>query len=424
MITSEYKIGPCVLNEGCKHPDQELRPHHRCPDCFEIVHVLCGQFDAARDVYVCGCMMQPQKEGKMTVDNNDDVEQLCAKPFEGNDQEIVEQDEEGSNEPNKEQNDDQEKVSTNYIDLKVTEIDALLSVKPIMRREDDEVRDQAKIHEPQAIEIDMTQGDHMALVSTITQSTTDASYKEIPRDYFITRDQKINKISKERDGQSFVIMRKEILKEISDNLKTMMIMKAQGVGLSVKDKKNQMRGVKSYADIGLAWKQDGSVNTAGKINTIVNTTFTDSSGYEFYLEAQIMKKFKLRYTEGQTKGSIARMIVLRKCELAKVINKRSESTHQKKILKIRCEVDTKDKRRMKTNSFRINEDWYNDDCSVYDEIKTTAKTDDSIRLVEKIKELERELKIANEVFDIVQFIVVCYQINTHSFLFFIVRITN
>ena len=110
-----------------------------------------------------------------------------------------------------------------------------------------------------------------------------------------------------------------------------------------------------------------------------------------------MKKFKLKYTKDQTKGSIARMIVLRKGELAKVINKRSESTHQKKILKIRCEFGRKAKRRMKINSFRINEEWYNDDCSVYDEIKTTVKTDDSIRLVEKIKELERELKIANEV---------------------------
>ena len=40
---------------------------------------------------------------------------------------------------------------------------------------------------------------------------------------------------------------------------------------------------------------------------------------------------------------------------------------------------------MKINSFRINEDWYNDDCRVYDEKKITLKTDDSIRLVEKIK---------------------------------------
>ena len=46
---------------------------------------------------------------------------------------------------------------------------------------------------------------------------------------------------------------------------------------------------------------------------------------------------------------------------------------------------------------KINEEWYNDDCSVYNENKIMLKTDDSIRLVDKIKELEREHKIANEV---------------------------
>ena len=105
MITSEYKIGPCVLNESFKHPDQELRPHHRCPDCFEIVHVLCGQFDAARDVYVCGCMMQPQKdEGKMTTKQQNDTNQLCAKSQEEqeDDKKLV------SAKSNEEQEDDKE----------------------------------------------------------------------------------------------------------------------------------------------------------------------------------------------------------------------------------------------------------------------------------------------------------------------------
>ena len=107
----------------------------------------------------------------------------------------------------------------------------------------------------------------------------------------------------------------------------MMIMKAQSIGLSIKDKNKEIRSIQTYWDIGLVWKQDGSVKTAGKINTIVNTTFTDSSGYKYYLEAQIMKKYKLKYKNDQTKGSIARMIVLRKCELAKVINKRAKNTH-------------------------------------------------------------------------------------------------
>ena len=68
----------------------------------------------------------------------------------------------------------------------------------------------------------------------------------------------------------------------------------------------------------------------------MNNTFTQKSGYEFYLETKIMKKFKLKFIEdSHCKGSIARMIVTRKCELSKVINKRAERTHQKKILKVR-----------------------------------------------------------------------------------------
>ena len=207
-------------------------------------------------------MMQPQKEdvGKMTANKNHDVEQLCAKPLEEkeikkeivsansneNDDLQVTIQEPVSDEPNEERDDDQEQVSTNTVDPQVTVIEALLSAKPSEEREDDKVQDRAKTDEPQAIEIDMNQGDHIALVSTITQSTTDASYKEILRDYSITRDQKLNKMSKEVDGESFVKLRKDIMKEISDNLKTMMIMKAQVIGLSIKDKKNQTRGVKTY----------------------------------------------------------------------------------------------------------------------------------------------------------------------------------
>ena len=125
----------------------------------------------------------------------------------------------------------------------------------------------------------------MALVSTITQSISDGMYKVIPRDYFITKNQKTNKMSKESDGEYFINLRKDIIIGINDNLKSMMIMKAQQIGLSIQDKKKETRSIQTYQNIGLAWKQDSSVQTAGKINTIINTTFTDSSGYEYYLEA-------------------------------------------------------------------------------------------------------------------------------------------
>ena len=46
-----------------------------------------------------------------------------------------------------------------------------------------------------------------------------------------------------------------------------------------------------------------------------------------------MNKLKLKYKdeEYKTKGCIARMIITKKSELNKLINKRSDSTHQKNI---------------------------------------------------------------------------------------------
>ena len=78
----------------------ELRPEHTCPDCKEIVHVLCGKYDKTRETYMCGCVSK----------KNVNVE-----------------------------------------------------------------------------EINITTGEQLAMVSTITQSTTasEDAYKEIPRHYFI-----------------------------------------------------------------------------------------------------------------------------------------------------------------------------------------------------------------------------------------------
>ena len=104
-----------------------------------------------------------------------------------------------------------------------------------------------------------------------------------------------------------------------------------------------------------------------------DNTFTENSRYEYYLETKIMKKFKLQYIEDACiKWSIARMIVTRKCELAKVINKRAERTHQKKILKTRLKKDETEEDnalKMKMYSYRIKDEWYNDDGSVYDHKK-------------------------------------------------------
>jgi len=56
-----------------------------------------------------------------------------------------------------------------------------------------------------------------------------------------------------------------------------------------------------------------------------------NGGYEFYMEAKIMKDLKIKYDNSippAPKGCIARMIVSRTFVLTKLIKKRSESSHQ------------------------------------------------------------------------------------------------
>ena len=117
----------------------------------------------------------------------------------------------------------------------------------------------------------------------------------------------------------------------------MMVIQSQNIGLKVKDRKSEeTRSVQTYADIGYAWSCDNSPECAAKMNTVVNNTLTENSGFEYSLYTKIMKKFKLKYTDDVSiKGLIARMIVTRKYELEKVINKRVERTHQNEILKTR-----------------------------------------------------------------------------------------
>ena len=126
-------------------------PEHSCPDCNQIVHILCGSFDKSRDKYVCGCIA------------NDDV-----------------------------------------------------AVQ----------------------EINITIGEQLAMVSTITQSTTasEDNYKEIPRDYFICKDKKTNKKSKQDGGKEFTKLCTAIVKSINKKLKSMMILKTQKIDLQVADK--------------------------------------------------------------------------------------------------------------------------------------------------------------------------------------------
>ena len=184
----------------------------------------------------------------------------------------------------------------------------------------------------------------------------------------------------------------------------MIILKAQKISLTIQDKKTgELHKVQGFQDIGSAWKLNTDPITATKINTIINSIFTENSRYKYYLETQIMKNFKLKYAgDLDINRSIACMIIMRKCQLGKVINKRSEKTYQKKIVKIRMKNNDdqiKCSERMKTNLFRINTTWFNDDDSQYTKTKDKLidKEDNALFYIEKIKKLEEFPKQTNQV---------------------------
>ena len=110
-----------------------------------------------------------------------------------------------------------------------------------------------------------------------------------------------------------------------------MILKSQEIGLIISKGKGEEIpiGIQSFNDIGSAWRCDASHEQATKINDMMYVPL--DGGYEFYMEEKIMKDLKIKHDSSITpapKGCIARMIVNRKCILTKLINKRSESSHQ------------------------------------------------------------------------------------------------
>ena len=46
-------IGRCALGSSCMYPTHQFRNEHRCFECTQILHSLCGVFDVSRDKYKC-----------------------------------------------------------------------------------------------------------------------------------------------------------------------------------------------------------------------------------------------------------------------------------------------------------------------------------------------------------------------------------
>ena len=345
MSAHQYPKGRCAEGKLCRFPHLWLRPQDKCPDCGRITHPLCGVLTESKDKYRC----------QSCAANIPTSLPLAAT--------TVTQSKSRNDDESEDASIDLTNVNTNK-DVDCTEI----------------VISQAE-----------TGG---TVVSGITDEKDRTHFTAIPKDYFITSDQNQNVECKKRDGDIWLTLRKAVSNEIDADLKAMMILRSQEIGLKIKVQDGE-KDVKSWSDIGEAWKNDDSLDTAKKLYEIVHATFEDNSGFEIYMESKIMDRLELRYNDAspRNKGCIARMVMTRKSELNKLINKRTESTHQKKISSKR--IDKRNGRRQSKGTFTIkgpnNSETYNRDGSL---CGTTGSGEinrfDSHYYMEKIRKLQQE----------------------------------
>ena len=100
-----------------------------------------------------------------------------------------------------------------------------------------------------------------SLLSTITENGDRSNYTSITKDYFVTGDQHLNTIAKNRYGDIWIELRKAVVKAIDQDLKGMMIRRSQEVGLKVITDDDE-KPVSSWNDIGKAWRNSDSIDTA------------------------------------------------------------------------------------------------------------------------------------------------------------------
>ena len=254
-------------------------------------------------------------------------------------------------------------------------------------------------------EIDTPRG-NIDDLTTITNNVSENTTKLIDKEYFITKQQRVNLVRKEEDPE-WTQLEKNIMLCIESNLKTKMIIKAQQVKLTI-SVGGEERLIQTFNEIGLKWKDDSSVETATKINSIINGHFEEWHGYEYYMENEIMNQFNLKYcsNDDTTKGSIARMVVKKRVNLSKAINRRSETTHGQTIVKKRSvkETEIHGKRRKKiVKGFKTGDRWYDGAGSIATNVKgnTTADQLEFYKLkmqeikLQYDKEKEKVLQLSN-----------------------------
>ena len=137
--------------------------------------------------------------------------------------------------------------------------------------------------------------------------TDDRIYEYIHRDYFVDpKSQQMNTVFRNKDVIKWDKLKKKVINEILDYLKTRMIVEAQKKNLKVR-KNNVMVNVCKWSDIGLSFSQHSTKEIAMKLNIITKTQFQDDK-----IEETIMDKCSLKYTaeknDNTTKSCIARLI--------------------------------------------------------------------------------------------------------------------
>ena len=74
------------------------------------------------------------------------------------------------------------------------------------------------------VEVTINLSQVMEVISTIAQSTSVENYREIPRDYFFMKDQKLNKKCIKEGGEAYKQLKAKLILEINNPLKSMMMM--------------------------------------------------------------------------------------------------------------------------------------------------------------------------------------------------------
>ena len=137
--------------------------------------------------------------------------------------------------------------------------------------------------------------------------TDDRIYEYIHRDYFVDpKSQQMNTVFRNKDKIKWDKLKKKVIIEIFDYLKTRMIVEAQKNNLKVR-KNNAMVNVCKWSDIGQSYSQHSSKEIARRLNIITKTQFQDEK-----MEEIIMEKCSLKYTaekdDTTTKSCVARLI--------------------------------------------------------------------------------------------------------------------